>query len=152
MTQRLDYRKTIPDAMKALDNVRQYVANSGLPHDLIDLIYLRVSQINGCAYCVDLHTRDLLKDGMKIEKIVLVPVYWEAQSFFSEKERAVLAWAESLTHISETKAPDDVYNEAAKHFDQKQLADLTVAIAIMNSFNRIAVGFRRGPAPRPLMP
>jgi len=148
MTQRLDYRKVIPDAMKALDSVRQYVANSGLPLELIDLIYLRVSQINGCAYCVDLHTRDLLKNGTKIEKIVLVPVYWEAESFFSEKERAALAWAESLTLISETKAPDGVYNEVAKHFDQKQLADLTVAIAIMNSFNRIAVGFRRGPAPR----
>jgi AhpD family alkylhydroperoxidase len=148
MTQRLDYRKVIPDAMKALDSVRQYVANSGLPHDLIDLMYLRVSQINGCAYCVDLHTRDLLKNGMKIEKIVLVSVYWEAESFFTEKERAALAWAESLTLISETKAPDEVFAKVSKHFSEKELADLTVAIAIMNSFNRIAVGFRRGPAPR----
>ncbi len=148
MTQRLNYRKVIPDAMQALDSVRQYVAKSGLPHDLVDLIYLRVSQINGCAYCVDLHTRDLLKGGMKIEKIALVPVYWEAELFFSEKERAALAWAESLTLVSETKAPDNVYNAAAKQFDQKELADLTLAIGLMNTYNRIAIGFRRGPEPK----
>lgn len=143
--QRLDYGKVIPDAMKALGSVHSYVAKSGLPRDLIDLVYLRVSLINGCAYCIDLHTRDLLKGGMKIEKIALVTVYWEATSFFTEQERAALAWAESLTLISETKAPDDVYNAVAKQFDQKQLADLTVAISLMNTYNRLAVGFRREP-------
>jgi AhpD family alkylhydroperoxidase len=143
--QRLDYGKVVPEAMKALAAVHTYVAKSGLPRDLIDLVYLRVSLINGCAYCIDLHTRDLLKGGMKIEKIALVPVYWEATSFFTEQERAALAWAESLTLVSETKAPDDVYNAVAKQFDQKQLADLTVAISLMNAYNRLAIGFRREP-------
>jgi AhpD family alkylhydroperoxidase len=143
--QRLDYGKLVPEAMKALGAVHTYVAKSGLPRDLIDLVYLRVSLINGCAYCIDLHTRDLLKGGMKIEKIALVPVYWEATSFFTEQERAALAWAESLTLVSETKAPDDVYNAVAKQFDQKQLADLTVAISLMNAYNRLAIGFRREP-------
>jgi AhpD family alkylhydroperoxidase len=143
--QRLDYGKLVPEAMKALGAVHTYVAKSGLPRDLIDLVYLRVSLINGCAYCIDLHTRDLLKGGMKIEKIALVPVYWEATSFFTEQERAALAWAESLTLVSETKAPDDVYNAVAKQFDQKQLADLTVAISLINAYNRLAIGFRREP-------
>jgi AhpD family alkylhydroperoxidase len=143
--QRLDYGKVVPEAMKALAAVHTYVAKSGLPRDLIDLVYLRVSLINGCAYCIDLHTRDLLKGGMKIEKIALVPVYWEATSFFTEQERAALAWAESLTLVSETKAPDDVYNAVAKQFDQKQLADLTVAISLINAYNRLAIGFRREP-------
>jgi AhpD family alkylhydroperoxidase len=146
MTQRLDYAKVIPDAMKALNGVRMYVAKSGLPADLIDLVYLRVSQINGCAYCIDMHTADLIKGGMDIKKIALVPVYWEAESFFSDRERAALAWAESVTLISETKAPDDVYAAVAKQFTEKELADLTVTIALMNTYNRIAIGFRKGPA------
>lgn len=145
MTARLDYAKVIPDAMKALGTVHSYVAKSGLSRELIDLIYLRVSLINGCAYCIDMHTRDLLKAGVKQEKVALVPVYWEAQSYFTEQERAALAWAESLTLVSQTKAPDDVYNEVARQFDDKQLGDLTVAIGLMNTYNRIAIGFRREP-------
>jgi AhpD family alkylhydroperoxidase len=145
MTARLDYAKVIPDAMKALGAVHSYVAKSGLSRELIDLIYLRVSLINGCAYCIDMHTRDLLKAGVKPEKVALVPVYWEAEAFFTEQERAALAWAESLTLVSETKAPDDVYNAVARQFDQKQLADLTVAISLMNTYNRMAIGFRRSP-------
>jgi AhpD family alkylhydroperoxidase len=143
--QRLDYGKLVPEAMKALGAVHTYVAKSGLPRDLIDLVYLRVSLINGCAYCIDLHTRDLMKGGLMIEMIALVPVYWVATWFFSEQERAALAWAVSLTLVSETKAPDDVYNAVAKQFDQKQLADLTVAISLMNAYNRLAIGFRREP-------
>lgn len=142
---RLDYAKIVPDAMQALRGVHAYVAKSGLPRELIDLVYLRVSLINGCAYCIDMHTRDLLKGGVKPEKVALVPVYWEAASFFSEQERAALAWAESLTLVSETKAPDDAYNTVARQFDQKQLADLTVAISLMNAYNRLAIGFRREP-------
>ena len=145
MTQRLDYAKVIPDAMKALGTVHSYVAKSGLSRELIDLVYLRVSLINGCAYCIDLHTRDLLKAGVKPEKVALVPVYWEAESFFTEQERAALAWAESLTLVSTTRAPDDIYNAVARQFDQKQLADLTVAISLMNTYNRMAIGFRRPP-------
>jgi AhpD family alkylhydroperoxidase len=148
MSQRLNYQKVIPDAMKAFGGVRQYVVKCGLPAELIDLVYLRVSQINGCAYCIDLHTRDLLNGGMTIEKITLVPVYWEAEPFFSAKERAALAWAESLTLVSHTRAADADYEVVAAHFNEKELADLTVAISLMNAYNRIAIGFRRGPEPR----
>jgi AhpD family alkylhydroperoxidase len=146
MTQRLDYLKVIPDAIEAFGRVRQYVTKSGLPAELIHLVYLRVSQINGCAYCIDSHTRDLLKGGMTIDKIALVPVYWEAEPFFSAKERAALAWAESLTLVSQTRAPDSDYEAVAAQFNEKELAALTVAISLMNAYNRIAIGFRRRPA------
>lgn len=147
MTARLDYVSVVPDGMKALGGVHVYVAKSGLPHDLIDLVYLRVSLINGCAYCVDMHTRDLIKGGMKIEKIALVPVWDEAEEFFSEKERAALRWAETITNISKTHAPDTDYKIMSAQFDEKQLADLTIAISLMNTYNRIAIGFHRGPEP-----
>jgi AhpD family alkylhydroperoxidase len=143
---RLDYAKVIPDAMKALGGVHTYVAKSGLPRELIDLVYLRVSLINGCAYCIDMHTRDLVKGGMKPEKVALVPVYWEVEGLFSEKETAALAWAEALTLVSKTHAPDVVYAIVAKQFSEKELGDLTVAIGLMNTYNRIAIGFRREPA------
>jgi AhpD family alkylhydroperoxidase len=143
---RLDYAKVIPDAMKALGGVHSYVAKSGLPRELIDLVYLRVSLINGCAYCIDMHTRDLVKGGMKPEKVALVPVYWEVEGLFSEKETAALAWAEALTLVSKTHAPDAVYAIAAKQVSEKELGDLTVAIGLMNTYNRIAIGFRREPA------
>jgi AhpD family alkylhydroperoxidase len=144
--QRLDYANVIPDAMKALRGVHSYVANSGLPGELIDLVYLRVSQINGCAYCIDMHTRDLVKGGMQPEKIALVPVYWEVTSVFSQREIAALAWAESLTLVSQTRAPDNVYETVAGQFSEKELGDLTVAISLMNAYNRMAIGFRRQPA------
>jgi AhpD family alkylhydroperoxidase len=145
MPARLDYMKVIPDAMKALGNIHQYVAKSGLPKDLIDLVFLRTSQINGCAYCIDMHTRDLLKTGMKPEKVTLVPVYWEVDNVFSEKEVAALAWTESLTLISQNHAPDAIYETASKQFSEKELADLTVAIGLMNVYNRIAISFRKQP-------
>lgn len=145
MPQRLDYQKAIPDAMKALGGVHQYVAKSGLSPELIDLVYLRVSQINGCAYCIDMHTRDLVKKGVQAEKITLVPVYWEVDSVFSEKEVAALAWAESLTLISQTHAPDAVYAKVSKQFSEKELGDLTVAVGLMNTYNRLAIGFRKQP-------
>jgi AhpD family alkylhydroperoxidase len=146
MPQRLDYQKTIPDAMKALGGVHQYVSKSGLSAELIDLVYLRVSQINGCAYCIDMHTRDLVKQGVQAEKITLVPVYWEVDSVFTEKEVAALAWAESLTLISQTHAPDAVYATVSKQFSEKELGDLTVAVGLMNAYNRLAIGFRKQPA------
>lgn len=148
MTARLDYASAAPDGMKALGGVHVYVAKSGLPRDLIDLVYLRVSLINGCAYCVDMHTRDLIKGGMKIDKIALVPVWDEAEDFFTEQERAALLWAETITNISKTHAPEADYKIAASQFNEKQLADLTIAIGLMNAYNRIAIGFHRGPEPQ----
>src|SRR6185312_10639554 len=99
-----------------------------------------------------MHTRDLLKGGMKPEKVTLVPVYWEVDNVFSEKEVAALAWAESLTLISQTHAPDAVYATVSKQFSEKELGDLTVAIGLMNVYNRIAIGFRKQPDMKARMP
>jgi AhpD family alkylhydroperoxidase len=145
MSQRMNYNTVAPAGMKALGGVYGYVAQSGLPARLIDLVYLRVSQINGCAYCIDTHSRDLLKAGLPVEHLVLVPVWHEAGTIFGEKERAALAWAETVTRVAETGVPDDAYRAAAAAFGQKELADLTIAIGLMNAFNRMAISFRTTP-------
>jgi len=146
MTQRMDYNATTPAGMKALGGVYGHVLQSGLPKTLVDLVYLRVSQINGCAFCIDMHSRDLLKDGVKVEKLVLVPAWREAGALFDATERAALAWAESVTRVAETGVPDGDYAAAAAVFDPKQLADLTIAIGLMNAYNRMAISFRATPA------
>lgn len=145
MSTRLNYRKAAPDGVKALGGVHTYLAGSGLPAQLIDLVYLRVSQINGCAYCIDMHSRDLLKAGMNVEKLVLVPAWHEAGDLFDARERAALAWAESLTRVAETGAPDRDYEAVAAAFSDKELADLTIAISLMNAYNRLGIGFRLTP-------
>jgi AhpD family alkylhydroperoxidase len=145
MSQRLDYHAATPAGMKALGGVYAHILQSGLPKTLVDLIYLRVSQINGCAYCIDLHSRDLLKEGVTVEKLVLVPVWREAGSLFDPRERAALAWAESVTLVSRAGVPDHDYQAAAAVFEQKQLADLTIAIGLMNAYNRMAISFRTTP-------
>jgi AhpD family alkylhydroperoxidase len=143
----MNYAAAAPAGMKALGSVHGYVAHSGLPETLIEMLYLRVSQINGCAYCIDMHSRELLKKGLAVEKLVLVPVWRESGASFNESERAALAWAETVTRITETGVPDSEYQVAATVFDQKQLADLTIAISLMNAYNRMAVSFRTPPAP-----
>jgi AhpD family alkylhydroperoxidase len=146
MAERMDYNAASPAGMKALGGVYGHVLQSGLPKSLVELVYLRVSQINGCAYCIDMHSRDLLKYGMAIEKLVLVPSWKEAGGLFDKTERAALAWAETVTRVSETGVPEDEYRAAAAVFDQKQLADLTIAIGLMNAYNRMAISFRATPA------
>jgi AhpD family alkylhydroperoxidase len=146
MTNRIDYAKTSPGGYKAFGSVYVHVQNSGLSKDLINLVYLRVSQINGCAYCIDMHSRDLLKSGMTIEKVVLVPVWHDAGAVFSTRERAALAWAETVTRVAETGVPDADYEAAAAEFDDKELADLTYAIGLMGAFNRLGISFRTPPA------
>lgn len=147
MDQRFAYQDAIAAGMKALGGVHVYVARSGLPRSLIDLVYLRASQINGCAYCIDLHGRDLRKAGVEAEKLMLVSVWREAESFFSAQERAALAWTESVTRVSETGVPDADYQDALTQFDETELANLTLAIGLINAYNRMAVSFRRGPEP-----
>jgi AhpD family alkylhydroperoxidase len=141
----MDYQAASPKGMKALGGLHHYVFQSGLPKSLIDLVFLRVSQINGCAYCVGKHVGDLLKDGIALEKIVLVATWREAEALFDETERAALAWAETVTRVAETNVPDSDYRAAAASFDQKQLADLTIAIGMMNAYNRMAISFRVPP-------
>ncbi len=146
MTQRMDYNAATPAGVKALGGVYGHVVRSGLPKALLNLVYLRVSQINGCAYCIDMHSRDLLKDGMAVEKLVLIPAWREGGALFDDTERAALAWAETVTRVAETGVPDAEYEAAATVFDQKQLADLTIAIGLMNVYNRMAISFRTPPA------
>jgi AhpD family alkylhydroperoxidase len=146
MTSRLDYANASPDGYKAFGGVYVYLQKCGLPKTLIDLVYLRVSQINGCAYCIDMHSRDLIKSGLTVDKLVLVPVWHEAGAVFSGRERAALAWAETVTRVSETGVPDEDYAAAAAEFSDKELADLTYAIGLMNAFNRLGISFRATPA------
>jgi AhpD family alkylhydroperoxidase len=146
MTQRLDYSAIAPAGVKALADVHNYVAHSGLRYAILNLVYLRASQINGCAYCIDLHTRDLLKSGVPQEKLVLLPVWREAGELFSEQERAALAWCETVTSVSQTAIPDHEYDAVKSHFSEKQLVDLTIAIGLINAYNRMAISFRATPA------
>ncbi len=146
MSNRLDYAKISPDTYKAFGNVYLAVHKSSLPKELIDLVYLRVSQINGCAYCIDMHSRDLVKSGMPVETLVLVPAWREAGKLFNDRERAALAWSESVTRVAQTGVPDADFDAARAAFDEKELADLTYAIGLMNAFNRFAIAFRTTPA------
>jgi AhpD family alkylhydroperoxidase len=145
MSNRLDYMQIAPAGVKTLGGVYGYVAQSGLPLVLIDLVYLRVSQINNCAYCLDMHTRDLLKKGQKIEKLALVQAWAEAGDLFDERERAALAWAETVTRVAETGVPDEAYQAARAVFEERELVDLTIAIGLMNVYNRMAISFRNMP-------
>jgi AhpD family alkylhydroperoxidase len=142
----MDYNAATPAGMKALGGVYGHILQSGLPKALVDLVYLRVSQINGCAFCIDMHSRDLLKEGVTIEKLVLVPGWREGGPLFNATERAALAWAETVTRVADTGVPDEEYEAASAIFDQKQLADLTIAIGLMNAYNRMAISFRATPA------
>ena len=145
MSKRLDYNQIAPAGAKALGGVYGYVLQSGLPPVLVDLVYLRISQINNCAYCLDMHTRDLLKKGQPIEKIALVQAWREAGNLFDARERAALAWAETVTRVAETGVPDEAYEAARALFNERELTDLTIAIGLMNAYNRMAISFRNTP-------
>lgn len=145
MSARTDYQAVSPAGLRALGGVYTYVQQSGLDAGLIELVYLRVSQINGCAYCLDMHTKDLLGKGMPHGKLALVQVWREAGNLFSAREKAALAWAESVTNVSRTGIPDDDYINASGVLSEKELVDLTIAIGLMNTFNRMAIAFRRQP-------
>lgn len=145
MSQRMDYKTVTPGGMKALGSVYSYVAQSGLPETLIELVYLRVSQINGCAYCIDMHSRYLIKAEVPVEKLLLMSTWEEVGSLFSDQEKAALKWAGTVTRISDTHVPDEAYAEGAT-FTEKQLADLTIAVGLINAYNRLAISFRATPS------
>lgn len=146
MSKRLNLFKAAPNAAQGLVAVKTYLQECSLARELVDLVYLRVSQINGCAYCIDMHTHELLEGGMVMARLALLPVWREAEALFGERERAALAWAESLTRVADTGAPDADYDAAAAVFSERELGDLTVAVSLMNAFNRIGVGTRIVPA------
>ncbi|MET4199473.1 carboxymuconolactone decarboxylase family protein [Bradyrhizobium sp. LA6.12] len=145
MTGRLDYDSIAPAGVKALGGVYGYIMQSNLPAALINLVYLRVSQINNCAYCLDMHMRDLLKSGVKIEKLALLQAWEEAGNRFDARERAALAWAETVTRVADTGVPDQAYEAARGVFEERELVDLTIAIGLMNTYNRMAISFRKTP-------
>lgn len=139
---RLNWSEVAPEGAKAMFGIHHYVTRkTALPEELIHLVFLHVSQINGCAHCIDMHARDLRKT-MAIEKIALLPVWDEVPHLFSEQERAALAWAEEVTRVSETHASDAAYAAVSAVFDPKDLVDLTLTIAAMNAFNRLGIPFR----------
>jgi AhpD family alkylhydroperoxidase len=138
--------KVAPDSVKGLMAVHGYVGQSGLDQNLVNLVYLRVSQINNCAFCIDMHSQDLVKHGVPFEKLILTPAWREAGDVFTRREQAALAWAESVANVSETGIPDEDYAAAAAEFSEKELVDLSVAIALMSAFNRMGVAFRNTPA------
>jgi AhpD family alkylhydroperoxidase len=145
MKQRLDFYKASPEAMKPLIALEAAVSKLGIDPVLLDLIKLRASQINGCAYCVDLHATDLRKKGDSERRVFGVSV-WRETPFFTARERAALAWTEALTLLSETHAPDADYEVLSQNFSEHERVDLTVAVGIINIWNRLAVGFRKSPS------
>lgn len=145
MTQRLDYQKLSPPGVRAIAGVYTYVVNSGLPKPLLDLVFLRASEINGCAYCIDSHARDLQKEGVPVEKIMLLQAWREAGDLFSAKDKAALQWTEEVTRVSETHASDEAFAAVSAEFQPKEVSDLTIAIGLINLFNRLAISLRRPP-------
>jgi AhpD family alkylhydroperoxidase len=146
MTQRLDYTNIAPAGTKALGGVYGYIRQSGLAAPLVNLVFLRISQINGCAYCIDMHSRDLIKEGLGVEKLVLVQAWREAGELFDARERGALAWAETVTRVADTAVPDAEFEAASTVFSEKELVDLTIAIGLMNAYNRLSIAFRVPPA------
>ncbi|HMN13895.1 MAG TPA: carboxymuconolactone decarboxylase family protein [Bellilinea sp.] len=143
-TPRINYSKLASEGIRGLTELEAYVKSSGLEHNLIELVKLRASQINGCAYCIDMHTKDARTAGESEQRLYALNA-WEEAPFYTERERAALEWTETVTLISETHAPDEVYQHVRVHFSEKELVDLTLAIVAINSWNRMAISFRSLP-------
>ena len=146
---RLPWHQLAPQAYKAMAGVNAALAGSGLGKKLIDLVQLRVSQLNACAYCVDMHARDLLAQGEDMQRINSLQT-WHEVSFFDARERAALQWAESLTQVAATHAPDADFEPLRSHFDEREIAELSVVVAMMNAWNRMGVGMRNQVPRKPL--
>jgi AhpD family alkylhydroperoxidase len=146
MKPRLNAYSASPEGLKAMMGLENYLKNSGLEPALMELVKMRASQINGCAYCLDMHSRDARKLGESEQRLYVLPG-WRETTLYTPRERAALEWTEALTLISQTHAPDDAYEAARAAFNDKELADLTILIGTINVWNRIAIGFR---APLPV--
>jgi AhpD family alkylhydroperoxidase len=141
MKPRIEYSRVAPGAYEAMLQVQKYVDNSGLERSLMELVKMRASQINGCAYCLDMHSKDARALGETEQRLYGLNA-WHESPFYTERERAALAWTEALTLVSETHAPDEAYEQARRQFSEKELADLTMVIVVINGWNRLAIGFR----------
>lgn len=143
MEPRLNYAKLGPEPVKAMTRLGAYLENCGLEKSLLELVKIRASQINGCAFCLDMHTKDARAEGETEQRLYLLSA-WRETPFFTERERAALAWAEAVTVIG-GGVPDEVYAEVRPHFTEQELADLTWAVVTINGWNRIAISFRAEP-------
>ena len=141
MKQRIDLLEKGQKVIKALGGLSVYLAKSSLEPQLINLIDFRVSQINGCAYCLDMHSKDLRAAGEAEQRLYTIAA-WREAPFYSERERAALAWAEAVTRLNDGNVPDDVYEEARRQFSEEELIDLTVAVTTINTYNRINIAFK----------
>jgi AhpD family alkylhydroperoxidase len=144
MQARLDPRKVAPEAMKAVSALHTYVRKSGLGHDLLELVKLRASQMNGCAWCLDMHTKELRAAGESEQRLYLLSA-WRECPFYSGRERAALAWTEALTLLTDGNVPDDVFAQARAEFSEEDLVKLTIAVVAINGANRINIAFRTVP-------
>ena len=144
MEPRINYGKVAPGVRKAMMGLETYANNSGLERSLLDLVRLRASQINGCAYCIDMHTKDARAAGETEQRLYELNA-WRETPFYTDRERAALAWTEAVTLISQTHVPDDVYEEARRHFSEEELVNLTMAVITINGWNRLAISFREVP-------
>ena len=144
MTQRINYPQVCPDGIKAMAGLQQYVENSGLEHNLLELVKMRASQLNGCAYCLDMHSKDARAAGETEQRLYLLNA-WREAPFYTERERAALAWTERLTKIHKGPVSDELYAEVRKQFSEKELVDLTLAVIAINGWNRLAIPFRTEP-------
>ena len=140
-TPRLDYAHVAPEAVRAQFGLEQYVRNSGLEHSLLHLVKMRASYINGCAYCVDMHSKDARIAGETEQRLYAVPV-WRETPFFTPRERAALAWTETVTDVSRTGVPDEAWEEVRRHFSEAEVVNLTMAVVAINGWNRLAISFR----------
>ncbi|ADV01492.1 carboxymuconolactone decarboxylase family protein [Alicycliphilus denitrificans] len=140
MTQRLDYKNASPKGFAAMLALELHARASGLEHGLLELVKTRVSQLNGCAFCLDMHTKDARAAGESEQRLYLLPAWREAPCY-TERERAALAWAEAVTLLKDQQVPDEVYEQARRQFDEKALVDLTLAIVAINGWNRLSVSF-----------
>jgi AhpD family alkylhydroperoxidase len=144
MKPRLDYARLSPDGYRAMLALNKFAETCGLEHSLLELVKIRASQINGCAYCLDMHTIDARAGGETEQRIYLLDA-WREAPFYSDRERAALAWTEAVTLVGQTHVPDDVYEEARRHFSEEELVNLTWAVVVINGWNRVAVAFRSEP-------
>ena len=142
--ERFDYTKVAPGAYRAMAGLERYLHECGLEESLIHLIKLRASQINGCAYCLDMHWKDLKSIGESDQRLYELNA-WEESPFYTDRERAALAWTEAVTRIADSRVPDNVYEQVRKHFSETEIANLTLAIATINAWNRLAISARTVP-------
>ena len=141
MEARLDYQKANPVAVTAMMRLETAVRASGLEPSLLELVKMRASMINGCAFCLDMHSKDARAAGESEQRLYALSA-WRETPFYTDRERAALAWTEAITLISQTHAPDDVYEEAHRHFSEAEMVSLTLAVVAINGWNRLGIAFR----------